>query len=197
MASATTGSSRPSWSPMSARSSALPRSLSLAVAVALAVWLAPPASARASQLCQQFDQQVIEKGKNWSLMSDLIRAKNGGDANAGFRSMNDRTARAWTQRLEGYKALFATLKPICAKPELMEGLQSCKPTHGKPRLQGLYAEKDPVVWCMVAEDGPDLVRGQVLAHMARADAIAARRYESEIGEVERGGGWFADDRGRG
>ena len=140
--------------------------------------------------CKEFSNRVM-KGRNRGYMADLLRMAKGQKPNRSYSSLNPRAVQAWVSRIEEQKALLGALGQLCT-PEATAVFQHCKPTHGKPRFEGLYAETDPVVWCELAKQGNELLVKELQMFIEKDDSLRSKRFTP--GELERKEGWFAEDR---
>ena len=144
----------------------------------------------AKAVCKSFKKQVVT-GPNRSHMEGMILLSQGRKPNRSYSSLNKAAIAGWIKRIEEQKALITSLKGLCS-PEQLKVLEHCYSSHGKPRIEGLYAKTDPVVWCSMAEKGPSLMVKEFELFMKRDDEARTQRTSPE--ELERKEGWFADDR---
>ena len=139
--------------------------------------------------CKQL-QTDIYTGRAPSQLDTLRELHQGGKTRMNYH-MNPAGTAEWVRAVTEMKALVMRLRPICDAPANKAWLERCKPTHGKTHMQGLYADKDPVVWCEVTRDLPTLVGKWLEQSIARNDAAQGHRYDSA--SLERQNGYLSDD----
>lgn len=110
-------------------------------------------------------------------------------------TLNEAGIAAWTADLRGTMATLQELAPICADAARAPLLQACKPTHGKPRMEGLYAENDPVNWCSYVPRAKALLQQEIEDALQRNGEITARVAGggNTAEELERREGWLGQD----
>ncbi len=148
-------------------------------------------SKAAKEACKKFKDEMVNVNGNRGHMEGLIRLSQGKKPNRSYSSLNKVAIAGWLERIEAQKAMLANLGSWCS-PAKVAVLEHCYSSHGKPRMEGLYAETDPVVWCSVAKDGSKLMIKEFEMFMKRDDEARTKRTSPD--DLERKEGWFAEDR---
>lgn len=151
------------------------------------------AAGQAKAFCDDLASRYWE-GERAQWLSALYRLARGQDSGRSY-SLNEAGLASWTAALRGTLTMLDALKPTCDDAAKRPLLEACKPTHGKPRLEGLYAENDPVNWCSYVPRGRALLQQELEAAMQRNGDIQARAAGGGVGaeDLERQEGWFSED----
>lgn len=130
------------------------------------------------------------KGRDASHLEVLRELYRSGKTRMNY-SANKAGSAEWVRTVKEMNALVKRLRPICDKPANKAWMERCKPTHGKSHMDGLYARKDPVVWCEVTRDLPKLIGVWLEGSIAGNDSSRGRRFDAS--SLERKKGRISDD----
>lgn len=145
---------------------------------------------RAKQACKSFDATHGDgvSGDRLFELSKMLQ----GTYSGSLTTLNDASVAQWTERVRQARQAATSVLEVCADPEQMKLLELCKPTHGKPRLEGLYADRDPVVWCMAAEKTTELFAQELSDFIAQSDEYTVRTIKTPQ-QLQTSEGYFSDD----
>ncbi len=146
--------------------------------------------AEAEPVCRSFRADLIDKDDFSAHMSTLLSGKRGEGWLRTYQGDAAMVRERWGADIAGQLAMFESVQASCGDRDL---LSLCTEQVGADRVSGLWASTDPVVWCQLADEGPDLLKAELDHHIGKLATYAAVTLPTPE-ELRRREGWFFDDR---